>query len=58
VILIASGGEVILAVQAHEERLAEGIRSRVVSMPGASCRSLVKKQTMLCFRRALAGTIS
>jgi transketolase len=32
-ILIASGSEVILAVQAHEELLAEGIRSRVVSMP-------------------------
>ena len=33
VILIASGSEVILAVQAHEKLLAEGIRSRVVSMP-------------------------
>jgi transketolase len=33
VILIASGSEVILAVEAHEELLAEGIRSRVVSMP-------------------------
>jgi len=33
VILIASGSEVILAVQAHEELLADGIRSRVVSMP-------------------------
>jgi transketolase len=33
VILIASGSEVILAVQAHERLLAEGIRSRVVSMP-------------------------
>jgi transketolase len=33
VILIASGSEVILALQAHEELLAEGIRSRVVSMP-------------------------
>ena len=33
VILIASGSEVILAVQAHEELLAQGIRSRVVSMP-------------------------
>ena len=32
-ILIATGSEVILAVQAHEELLAEGIRSRVVSMP-------------------------
>jgi transketolase len=32
-ILIASGSEVSLCVQAHEELLAEGIRSRVVSMP-------------------------
>ena len=33
VILIATGSEVSLAVEAHEELLAEGIRSRVVSMP-------------------------
>jgi transketolase len=33
VILIATGSEVSLAVQAHEQLLAEGIRSRVVSMP-------------------------
>jgi transketolase len=33
VILIASGSEVSLAVDAHEQLLAEGIRSRVVSMP-------------------------
>ena len=33
VIIIASGSEVILAAQAHEKLLAEGIRSRVVSMP-------------------------
>ena len=33
VILIASGSELILAVDAHEKLLAEGIRSRVVSMP-------------------------
>jgi transketolase len=32
-ILIASGSEVILAVNAHETLLAEGIRSRVVSIP-------------------------
>src|SRR5262249_45912764 len=32
VILIASGSEVSLAVEAHEKLLAEGIRSRVVSM--------------------------
>jgi transketolase len=33
VIIIATGSEVILAVEAHETLLAEGIRSRVVSMP-------------------------
>jgi transketolase len=33
VILIASGSEVSLAVAAHEKLAAEGIRSRVVSMP-------------------------
>jgi transketolase len=33
IILIATGSEVILAVEAHEKLLAGGIRSRVVSMP-------------------------
>jgi len=33
VILIASGSEVSLAVEAHEKLLTDGIRSRVVSMP-------------------------
>jgi transketolase len=33
VILIGSGSEVSLCVQSHEELLAQGIRSRVVSMP-------------------------
>jgi transketolase len=33
VILIASGSEVVLAAEAHEKLVAEGIRSRVVSMP-------------------------
>ena len=33
IILIASGSELILAVQAHEKLVADGIRSRVVSMP-------------------------
>ena len=32
-ILIGSGGEVSLAVQAYEQLLAEGVRVRVVSMP-------------------------
>ena len=33
VILIASGSEVSLAVEAHEQLLESGVRSRVVSMP-------------------------
>jgi transketolase len=33
IILIASGSEVALVIQAHEALTAEGIRSRVVSMP-------------------------
>jgi transketolase len=33
VILIASGSELSLAVEAHGKLLAEGIRARVVSMP-------------------------
>ena len=33
VILIATGSEVALAVMAHEVLIAEGIRSRVVSLP-------------------------
>ena len=33
IILIASGSEVSLVVEAHETLTAQGIRSRVVSMP-------------------------
>ena len=33
VILIASGSEVVLVVEAHETLVGQGIRSRVVSMP-------------------------
>jgi transketolase len=33
IILIATGSEVSLAIEAHELLLAQGIRSRVVSMP-------------------------
>jgi len=33
VIIIATGSEVSLAVEAHEKLLADGVRSRVVSMP-------------------------
>ncbi len=32
-ILIATGSEVALAVEAHEKLVAEGVRSRLVSMP-------------------------
>jgi transketolase len=35
-ILIATGSEVALAVEAHEELIAEGVRSRVVSLPSWS----------------------
>jgi len=37
IILIATGSEVHLALEAHERLVAEGVRSRVVSMP---CRGL------------------
>jgi transketolase len=33
VILIASGSEVVLALEAHQQLLVQGVRSRVVSMP-------------------------
>src|SRR6202008_2480606 len=33
IVLIATGSEVSLAVEAHEKLIAEGVRSRVVSMP-------------------------
>jgi transketolase len=41
VILIATGSEVALALSAHEELLAGGVRSRVVSMP---CCELFDRQ--------------
>ena len=41
VILIATGSEVALALAAHEELSADGIRSRVVSMP---CCELFDRQ--------------
>jgi transketolase len=41
VILIGTGSEVQLCVAAHEQLAAEGIRSRVVSMP---CREMFEKQ--------------
>jgi transketolase len=36
VILIATGSEVALAVEAHEELIGDGVRSRVVSLPSWS----------------------
>jgi transketolase len=42
VILIASGSEVSLAIEAHEKLVAEGIRSWVVSMPS---RDIFEHQT-------------
>jgi transketolase len=44
VILIASGSEVSLAVQAHETLVTEGIRSRVVSMPSWDIFDLQPKE--------------
>jgi transketolase len=41
VILIATGSEVALALSAHEELVADGVRSRVVSMP---CCELFDRQ--------------
>jgi transketolase len=43
VILIATGSEVALALSAHEELLADGVRSRVVSMP---CCELFDRQDL------------
>jgi transketolase len=41
VILIATGSEVALAIAAHEKLIADGVRSRVVSMP---CWELFERQ--------------
>ena len=41
VILMATGSEVALAIQAHDQLTAEGIRARVVSMP---CWELFEQQ--------------
>ena len=41
VILIATGSEVALAVAAHEKLIADGVRSRVVSLP---CWELFDRQ--------------
>jgi transketolase len=41
VILLATGSEVALAVEAHEKLIADGVRSRVVSLP---CWELFERQ--------------
>jgi transketolase len=55
VILIASGSEVILAVDAHEKLVAEGIRSRVVSMPSWD---IFEKQTAKYRNSVLPPTVT
>ena len=52
VILIATGSEVALALAAHEELSAEGIRSRVVSLP---CWELFDRQDAGLPRRGAAA---
>lgn len=42
IILIATGSEVYLCIEAHEKLLSEGVKSRVVSMP---CWSIFENQT-------------
>lgn len=54
VILIASGSEVSLAVAAHEKLLAEGIRSRVVSMPSWE---IFEQQTQAYRERVLPANV-
>jgi len=43
VILIASGSEVSLAVEAHEKLIAGGIRSHVVSMPPGTSSNIRRR---------------
>ena len=52
VIIIASGSELSLAVDAHETLIGEGIRSRVVSMPSwkFSITNLKNTGTVFCRR--------
>jgi len=53
-ILIATGSELSLAVEAHEKLLAEGIRSRVVSMPSWD---LFEQQTQEYRERVLPPSV-
>ena len=52
VILIATGSEVALALAAHEELIADGVRSRVVSLP---CWELFDRQDAGLPRRGAAA---
>jgi transketolase len=54
-ILIATGSEVALAVAAHEELSAEGIRSRVVSLP---CWELFDRQDETYRDEVLPSTVT
>lgn len=53
-ILIATGSELSIAVQAHETLLAEGIHSRVVSMPSWD---LFDRQPQACRDSVLPPTV-
>ena len=58
VILIASGSEVSLAIEAHEQLLSAGVRSRVVSMPSWDVfeqQSLDYRDSSLLFIHGLLG---
>ena len=52
VILIATGSEVALAVEAHEQLISDGVRSRVVSLP---CWELFDRQDQTLPRRGAAA---
>jgi transketolase len=55
VILIATGSEVALALGAHEELIADGIRSRVVSLP---CWEIFDRQDQSYRDRVLPPSIA
>ena len=55
VILIATGSELSLAVQAHEQLMAQGVNSRVVSMP---CWELFEEQDDAYREQVLPAAVS
>ena len=55
VILIGTGSEVALALSAHEELSAEGIRSRVVSLP---CQELFDRQDEAYREQVLPASVT